>query len=1313
MNYRFSTILILILFLSFKNAEAASYYWVGGSGDWSQISHWRTSSGGALIPSVIPGPTDNVFFDSNSGFTATNRSITLNITGNCHNITFSGGGVAPAFTQIGQQTLNIYGSSEWQAGMRAIDITNIYYRHSNEDKTIKSNGVITGNINNSASFVQFEEEKSISLLDVFSVVGLNHTAGAWNTNGYTVNIRQSFTSNSGTKPRIINLGSSQLYLNNSTSSFITNSSLVTLNAGTSHIHFTIFSNSSSTGLLGFAGQTYYDVTFEGVLGKISATTGLLKLNKVEFKNDGLINGDNEYKTLIFAPTKTYTLQSGKKQTITTLFDSNTPQCGGWTTIASSTPGTQSNIVAASGVTISVSGAIIKDTNVSGGANFTAANSVDNGNNTGWNFPPYVGKDLYWVGGSGNWNDKSHWSQNSGGIGGYCVPGPADNTFFNAASGFTSSGKTVSVDNISYTHNITFSGSGLAPSFTQIGQQTLNIYGSSEWQAGMPAIDITNIYYRHSNEDKTIKSNGVTTGNINNSASFVQFEEEKSISLLDDFSVAGLNHTAGTWNTNGYTVNIRQSFTSNSGTKPRVINLGSSQLYLNNSTSNFITNSSLVTLNAGTSHIHFTIFSNSSSTGLLGFAGQTYYDVTFEGVLGKISATTGLLKLNKVEFKNDGLVNGDNEYKKLIFAPTKTYTLQSGKKQTITTLFDSNTPQCGGWTTISSSTPGTQSNIVAASGVTISVSGAIIKDTNVSGGANFTAANSVDNGNNTGWNFPPYVGKDLYWVGGSGNWNDKSHWSQNSGGIGGYCVPGPADNTFFNAASGFTSSGKTVSVDNISYTHNITFSGSGLAPSFTQIGQQTLNIYGSSEWQAGMPAIDITNIYYRHSNEDKTIKSNGVITGNVNNSVSFVQFEEEKSISLLDDFSVAGLNHTAGTWNTNGYTVNIRQSFTSNNGTKPRVINLGSSQLYLTGGSSNFITNSSLVNLNSGTSHIHFTAFSNNNSTGLLGFAGQTYYDVTFEGVLGRISATTGLLKLNKVEFKNTGVVSGDNEYKTLIFAPTRTYTLQSGKTQTVESLFLGGTPCGVTFVESSIAGDRANVNVTGTTTDFNFANLKSINASGKSLHFGEQSTIANQNNNNINYAPYNPGAFAGLGNDWLCNSINLSNPSTYIISSAAFYGNANTTYKWYKTAGNGADASKVIATTANLDISTTGYGTYKIEVTYSDGTTVTCFRDDEININKNTDAPTANAIVCKKAINTLADVVVTNIAGSTVKWYASINSTTEIPTSTVIMNGQTYYVSQSFNNCESDKTSVTLSVKPCFAGDGTYINSNLRFRVGK
>ena len=60
---------------SFSSCDG--YYWVGGSGNWSNYSsHWATSSGGNIFHTTTPSSDDNIFFDSNS-FSAANQIVTL------------------------------------------------------------------------------------------------------------------------------------------------------------------------------------------------------------------------------------------------------------------------------------------------------------------------------------------------------------------------------------------------------------------------------------------------------------------------------------------------------------------------------------------------------------------------------------------------------------------------------------------------------------------------------------------------------------------------------------------------------------------------------------------------------------------------------------------------------------------------------------------------------------------------------------------------------------------------------------------------------------------------------------------------------------------------------------------------------------------------------------------------------------------------------------------------------------------------------------------------------------------------------------
>ncbi len=43
------------------------------------------------------------------------------------------------------------------------------------------------------------------------------------------------------------------------------------------------------------------------------------------------------------------------------------------------------------------------------------------------------RTLFWVGNGGFWDEATHWSLSSGGIGGECPPTPLDNVFFDLNS----------------------------------------------------------------------------------------------------------------------------------------------------------------------------------------------------------------------------------------------------------------------------------------------------------------------------------------------------------------------------------------------------------------------------------------------------------------------------------------------------------------------------------------------------------------------------------------------------------------------------------------------------------------------------------------------------------------------------------------------------------------------------------------------------------------------------------------------------------------------------------------------------------------
>ena len=90
------------------NDNCAGYYWVGGSGDWSDVNHWATSSGGSIKQMVPPTLVDHVFFDANS-FSAAGQTVNLDIDGVCANMTWLSALFNPTFAGSAS-TLEINGN---------------------------------------------------------------------------------------------------------------------------------------------------------------------------------------------------------------------------------------------------------------------------------------------------------------------------------------------------------------------------------------------------------------------------------------------------------------------------------------------------------------------------------------------------------------------------------------------------------------------------------------------------------------------------------------------------------------------------------------------------------------------------------------------------------------------------------------------------------------------------------------------------------------------------------------------------------------------------------------------------------------------------------------------------------------------------------------------------------------------------------------------------------------------------------------------------------------------------------------------------
>jgi hypothetical protein len=459
---------------------------------------------------------------------------------------------------------------------------------------------------------------------------------------------------------------------------------------------------------------------------------------------------------------------------------------------------------------------------------------------------------------------------------------------------------------------------------------------------------------------------------------------------------------------------------------------------------------------------------------------------------------------------------------------------AGSTATITTALNITSGNCGGFTNINSSNPGTQATISMPSG-SVTADYVNLKDIRAIGGATFNATNAINLGNNTGWNITNLASRELYWIGGSGNWGDGNKWSLTSGGSALGCAPTSLDNVHFDANS-FSSTGATVTI-NVStpMCNDMDWTGVSNAPTFNG-GGNTLKIYGSLTFVTGMTVTTNTHVSFEATTIGKTITTAGRVFGNLTlNGIG-------GGWTLQDAINSAStsINLSNGSFNTNNKTLTIA-NFNSDNG-NTRTMTLGTTVMNLGGDWNTRTTNG--FTLNAGTSSINLTdgRFYQGEGNESNGFA-LTYYDVNFaptgtrkaqlyvyngggKATYHNLTSTKGLEKAGggaKVivtnDFTCPGIytaywggpltVSGtatfganatfdDNTtFNNVIFYPGNTIVFTAGKTQTITGILNAkGTSIAPITIQSSSASAQSTISKSSGSVCLDYVILDHITAAG-------------------------------------------------------------------------------------------------------------------------------------------------------------------------------------------------------------------------
>ena len=357
----------------------ASRYWVGGgsSTNWNATgnTNWAATSGGANNASV-PTTTDDVFFDANSGSGASVLSaaitvMSVNFTG------FTGTFTHNAFTltiNTGSATSLIFSAGMTYSPAGSTSIIAFTHTAGTADITSAGKRLAALTINGAGGTTRLLDALRVDTVSSFSALTL--TLGTFNANGFDVTTTQFAASNSNVRTITMGSGTWTLGANAGSGTVVWNTASITnltFNKNTANI--VVPSNGLATSrTFAGGGLTFNDLT-------VSANSA---------RGAFAITGTNTFANLSVGAGTFLQLPTGA----TSL--GNAPTFTGTIAapigIVATTVGTAATLSIASGA-MSLSWGMVRDITGSGGATFTATNSMDLGNNTGWSIAaPAVGLD---------------------------------------------------------------------------------------------------------------------------------------------------------------------------------------------------------------------------------------------------------------------------------------------------------------------------------------------------------------------------------------------------------------------------------------------------------------------------------------------------------------------------------------------------------------------------------------------------------------------------------------------------------------------------------------------------------------------------------------------------------------------------------------------------------------------------------------------------------------------------------------------------------------------------------------------------------
>jgi len=199
--------ILTALFLLISSVSlGADYYWVGNTGNWSDITKWANSSGGAGGGYVsLPTNSDNVFFDANS-FATGGDTVFIDVDAFAANLDFTGVTNSPVVDGSSAITIEVGNTLTFEASIIHDFEGNYVFTSSAAVTIISATKTFNGNIlfNGVGGVFTLSED-----LVVLGEIGLEN--GIFDMAGFSVTAN-NLNANYGTNSRTIDFGGSAVTL---------------------------------------------------------------------------------------------------------------------------------------------------------------------------------------------------------------------------------------------------------------------------------------------------------------------------------------------------------------------------------------------------------------------------------------------------------------------------------------------------------------------------------------------------------------------------------------------------------------------------------------------------------------------------------------------------------------------------------------------------------------------------------------------------------------------------------------------------------------------------------------------------------------------------------------------------------------------------------------------------------------------------------------------------------------------------------------------------------------------------------------------